>query len=302
MTDNTETFLEYKALLFSIAYNMLGDIDAAEDIVQDTYLKWIETDTGNVRQTKAFLVKIVTNQCINYLHSARVQRERYIGFWLPEPLRNYDADASQPRIESYSALSIGMLVLMERLTPQERAIFLLKEIFAYDYYELAEIFDKTTDNCRQLFKRAKDNLGKETQRFKVDMRVHEKMLKNFLQAVSQGDLDGLIGMLKEDIQLFADGGGRKPILIDNKRLSAFPKPIKGNQNVIRALLHTFPRFRRATPDFHAELAFANGLPSVISWSGEECVGIISLETDGEHICNIYLQTNPDKLKHITKAL
>src|SRR6185437_5344045 len=203
MTNKTETFLEYKALLFSIAYNMLGGIDAAEDIVQDAYLKWMEADTDNVRQTKAFLVRIVTNQCINYLHSARVQREQYIGFWLPEPLRNHAIEGDQARIESYSALSIGMLVLLERLTPQERALFLLKEVFAYDYYELSEIFDKSADSCRQLVKRAKDNLGRATQRFKVGMRVHEKMLRNFLQAVSEGDLDGLIGMLKEDIQLFA---------------------------------------------------------------------------------------------------
>jgi RNA polymerase sigma-70 factor, ECF subfamily len=302
MTNKTETFLEYKALLFSIAYNMLGGIDAAEDIVQDTYLKWMETDAGNVRQTKAFLVKIVTNQCINYLNSARVQREKYIGVWLPEPLRNYDPSRDQSRIETYHALSIGMLVLMERLTPQERAVFLLKEIFAYDYFELAEIFDKSTDSCRQLLKRAKDNLGKETRRFEVDMHVHQKMLRNFLQAVAEGDLDGLIGLLKEDIQLFADGGGRKAIVVDNKRLSAFPKPINGSRNVINAMLRTFPRFLSALPELHVELAFANGLPSVISYSGDEPVGIISIETDGERIRNIYLQTNPDKLKHIKKAL
>lgn len=302
MNNKTETFLEYKALLFSIAYNMLGGIDAAEDIVQDTYLKWMETDANNVRHTKAFLVKIVTNQCINYLHSARVQREEYIGIWLPEPLRNYDADRDQARIESYHALSIGMLVLMERLTPQERAVFLLKEIFAYDYYELAEIFDKNTDSCRQLLKRAKDNLGKETQRFEVDMHIHEKMLRNFMQAVSEGDLDGLIGLLKEDIQFFADGGGRKPLIVNNQRLSAFPKPINGSKNVSTALLHAFPKFLSAVPDLRLELAFANGLPSVISYSGDEPVGIISLETDGERIRNIYLQTNPEKLKHLKKAL
>lgn len=302
MINKTETFLEYKALLFSIAYNMLGSIDGAEDMVQDTYVKWMETDANNVRHTKAFLVRIITNLCINYLNSARTQREKYIGIWLPEPLRNYDPDRDQAGIESYHALSIGMLVLMERLTPQERALFLLKEIFAYDYYELAEIFDKSTDSCRQLLKRAKDNLGKHTQRFEVDMRVHEHMLRNFLQAVSEGDLDGLIGLLKEDIQLFADGGGSKPIIVDNKRLTAFPKPIKGSAAVIRALLHTFPRFRRATPDLRMEFTFANNLPSLISYSGDEPVGIISLETDGERIRNIYLQTNPDKLKHLKQAL
>jgi RNA polymerase sigma-70 factor (ECF subfamily) len=121
-------------------------------------------------------------------------------------------------------------------------------------------------------------------------------------AVAEGDLDGLIGMLKEDIQLFADGGGRKPIIVDNKRLSAFPKPIKGSKNVSYALLKTFPRFLDGVPELHAELAFANGLPAVISYSGDEPVGMIIIETDGEHIRNIYLQTNPDKLKHIKNRL
>jgi len=301
MNNKTETFLEYKALLFSIGYNMLGSIDAAEDIVQDTYLKWMETDANNVRSTKAFLVRIVTNECINFLNSARVKREEYIGVWLPEPLRNYEPDRAQARIESYHALSIGMLVLMEKLTPLERAIFLLKEIFSYDYYELAEIFDKTTDSCRQLLKRAKDNLGKDAKRFEVDLRVHEKMLQNFLLAVSEGDLDGLIGMLKEDIQLFADGGG-KAFIVNNQRLTAFIKPITGRKNVTKVLLTTFPKFRDSVVDFQQEITFANGLPSVISYAAGKPLGVVSIETDGGQIRNIYLQTNPDKLKHLNKDI
>lgn len=301
MNNKTETFLEYKALLFSIAYNMLGSIDAAEDIVQDTYLKWMETDANNVRHTKSFLVRIVTNQCINHLNSARVQREEYIGVWLPEPIRNYEPDKTQARIESYHALSIGMLVLMEKLTPQERAVFLLKEVFSYDYYELAEIFDKSTDNCRQLLKRAKDNLGKDARRFQVDMRVHEKMLQNFLLAVSEGNLDGLIGMLKEDIQLFADGGG-KTFFVNNQRLTAFKKPITGRKNVSKAILTTFPKFRDSVPDFRQEITFANGLPSVISYTGDQPLGMVSIDTEGGQIRNIYLQTNPDKLKHLNKDI
>lgn len=301
MNNKTETFLEYKALLFSIAYNMLGGIDAAEDIVQDTYVKWMETDAGNVRHTKSFLVKIVTNQCINYLGSARVQREEYIGVWLPEPLRNYEPDRTQVRIESYHALSIGMLVLMEKLTPQERAVFLLREIFAYDYYELAEIFDKTTDSCRQLLKRAKDNLGKDARRFQVDLREHEKMLQNFLLAVAEGDLDGLIGLLKEDIQLFADGGG-KAFVVNNQRLTAFTKPINGRKNVSKALLTAFPKFRDSVRDFRQEITVANGMPSVISYSGDKPLGMVLIEMDGGQIRNIYLQTNPDKLKHLNKDI
>src|SRR5579859_2151789 len=235
MDNKTELFLEYKGLLFSMAYNMLGSVDAAEDIVQDTFLKWTEVDEEAVRHPKAFLVKILTNRCINYLNSARMRREEYIGIWLPEPLQNYDLNKVHAKVESYHALSIGMLVMMEKLTPQERAIFLLKEIFAYDYDELAEIFDKTTDNCRQILKRAKESLGKDTKRFEVDMKVHEKILNNFLLAIAEGNVNDLIELLKEDIQLYADGAG-KSFLVKGQRLTAFAKPISGKENVGRVLL------------------------------------------------------------------
>lgn len=299
MNNQADLFLEYKSLLFSIAYNMLGNIDAAEDMVQDCFLKWMEVQAGTVKHTKAFLVKMVTNKCINYLNSARVQRETYIGIWLPEPLQNYDLGPAQSRIESYHALSIGMMVLMEKLTPQERAIFLLKEIFAYDYDELAELFDKTTDNCRQILKRAKDNLGKDARRFEVDRRVHEKMLQNFLQAIAEGSVADLIGLLKEDIMLFADGGG-KTFTVNNQRLTAFSKPIQGRENVSRLLLSVVPKFQQSVPGFSQEISFTNGMPSVISYSGDTPVSLVSLEHDGERIRNIYVQTNPDKLKHLKK--
>jgi len=299
MDNKTDTFLEYKALLFSIAYNMLGHIDAAEDIVQDTYLKWMEVEAHSVRHTKAFLVRIATNKCINYLNSARVQREAYIGIWLPEPLQNYDRDKAHGKIETYHALSIGMLVLMEKLTPGERAIFLLKEVFAYDYYELAEIFDKTTDNCRQILKRAKENLGKDTRRFEVDMKVHEKILNNFLLAVSEGSVEDLIGLLKEDILLFADGGG-KTFTVRGQRLTAFSKPIHGRENVGKLLLSVVPKIRESIADFHEELTFVNGLPSILSYSGDTPMSLVILEPEEGLIRNIYVHTNPHKLKHLKK--
>jgi len=299
MNNKTETFLEYKALLFSMAYNMLGSIDAAEDIVQDTYLKWMDVQEETVTHTKAFLVKMVTNTCINYLNSARKKREEYIGIWLPEPLENYDRDKVHAKVEAYHALSIGMLVLMEKLTPQERAIFLLKEVFAYDYFELAEIFDKTTDNCRQIFKRAKENLGKDTRRFEVDMKVHEKILNNFILAISEGSVDGLIDLLKEDIMLLADGGGTT-LMVNGKRLTAFSKPIIGRENVSRLLLNLVPLLRGSVAGFREEITFANGMPSILSWSGDDPLSLVSINTDGERISNIYVQTNPDKLKHLKK--
>ena len=300
MDNKTDTFLEYKALLFSIAYNMLGNIDQAEDMVQDTYLKWMEIQADTVKYTKAFLVKVITNQCINYLNSAKVQREKYVGIWLPEPLQDYSRDRAHNKIETYHALSIGMLVLMERLTAQERAIFLLKEIFSYDYYELAEIFDKTPDNCRQILKRAKDNLGKDTRRFEVDMKVHEKILKNFVAAISEGSMEELIQLLKEDIHLFADGGGRS-FQVQGQRLTAFAKPIQGRENIGRLLLSIVPKFRQSVPDFSQEFIFTNGMPSIISYSGDAPQSLVSLEIDDQSIRNIYVQTNPDKLKHLKKT-
>ncbi|MES1159723.1 MAG: sigma-70 family RNA polymerase sigma factor [Bacteroidota bacterium] len=299
MDTKTATFLEYKALLFSMAYNMLGNIDAAEDIVQDTYLKWMEIESGKVQHTKAFLVKVVTNKCINYLDSARVKKEKYIGIWLPEPLQNYSEDNGHARIESYHALSIGMLVMMEKLTPQERAIFLLKEIFSYDYPELSEIFDKTTDNCRQILRRAKEHLGKDTRRFEVDLKVHEKILNNFREALSEGNMEGLIDLLKEDILLFADGGGAS-FAVKGQRLTAFPKPVSGRENVGKVLLSVVPKFLESIEDFSQEITFANGLPSILSFSGAVPISLVSLEMEDRQIRNIYVQTNPEKLKRFIK--
>lgn len=300
MNDRTTIFLEYRALLFSIAYNMLGVVADAEDIVQDTFLKWMETETSDVRQTKSYLVKIVTNKCINYLNSARARREEYSGLWLPEPLLNHDPGKAHARIESYHALSIGILVLLQKLTPIERAIFLLKEVFAYDYYELAEAFERTEDNCRQIMKRAKDNLGKDTSRFEVDIKVHEKVLHNFLRAVSEGSMDDLVTLLKEDIVLYADGGG-KAFMVNGQRLTAFPKPIYGRTNVCHLLLTTLPKLFRHVPDYHQEVVITNGLPSIISYTGSSPVALVSVEPYDGRIGNIYVQTNPDKLQQFDRS-
>lgn len=299
MDNKSNKFIEYKGLLFSIAYNMLGNVEAAEDIVQDTFLKWSETHIDDIKYTKAYLVKIVTNTCINFLNNARQKREKYVGIWLPEPLVNYNLNKSHAQIESYHALSIGILVLLEKLTPQERAIFLLKEIFAYDYSELAEFFDKTEDNCRQIFKRAKDNLGKDVKRFEVDLKVHERILDNFLHAVSDGNVKDLIDLLKEDIVLYADGGG-KSFDVNGQRLTATLNPIYGRENVSRLLLKVVPKLEYI-PNVHREITIVNGLPSLISYSGASPISIVSIERDGERIRNIFVQTNPDKLMRFKKA-
>lgn len=301
MSNRTDIFSEYKSLLFSIAYNMLGKVDAAEDIVQDTFVKWLETKPEDVRHIKAYLVKAVTNKSINYLQSARVNREEYTGIWLPEPLNNQESNSAQTKIESYHALSIGILVLLRKLTPNERAIFLLKEIFAYDYSELAEIFDKTEDNCRQLFKRAKDNLGKDARRFEVDLTVHQKILNSFLLAISEGSLEDLIQVLKDDIILLTEGGGAG-FFVNGQRLNAFSKPIFGKNNVGRLLINIIPKIDQYIPDLRREIIIVNGLPSIISYFGTDARALISIEPDCDQIKNIYVQTNPEKLKRFKRPL
>jgi len=300
MDERGETFLEYKALLFSVAYNMLGEVAAAEDIVQDTFLKWMEMEKQDVRHIKAYLVKTVTNKCINYLDSARIKREKYVGLWLPEPLVNYDLNKPFARVESYHALSIGILVLLEKLTPQERAIFLLKEVFAYDYFELSEVFDKSEENCRQIMKRARENLGKDAKRFEVDLKLHEKMLNKFLSAVSEGSLEHFIDLLKEDIILYADGGG-STIQVKGQRLTAFPKPIYGKDHVGRSVIASMAKVKHL-PDLSQEIIIVNGLPSILSYSAGKPIAIVSIESDGEKIMHIYIQTNPDKLRRFSKIV
>ncbi|MGN6418956.1 MAG: sigma-70 family RNA polymerase sigma factor [Pseudobacter sp.] len=294
MTDKSDTFLEYRSLLFSIAYNMLGSVDAAEDLVQDTYLKWVDCQETEVKFIKSYLVKTITHLSINYLNSARIRRESYVGIWLPEPLQQYDGRKSSAGIESWHALSIGILILLEKLTPQERAIFLLKEVFAYDYFELASLFDKSEQHCRQLFKRAKDNLGRDTRRFEVDLKVHEKVLNNFLQAITEGHMDELIELLKQDITLYADGGG-SVLHANGKKFTAALKPIHGREHVGRLLQTVILKMRRFVPAFTQRVIMANGLPSILTSSGKRALSLISIEPEGNRIKNIYLQTNPDKL-------
>lgn len=296
MNTPAESFLEYRNLLFSIAYNMLGQVETAEDIVQDAFLSWNQTDTVAVRHPKAFLVKIVTNKCINYLHSSRVNREKCIGVWLPEPLHETATENAGDRIETYHALSIGLMVVLEKLTPRERAIFLLKEIFAYDYYELAELFEITADNARHILRRAKDHLGQDAVRHRVDVKAHEKMLHNFLQAVTEGNIDDLIGLLKEDIVLMAEGSGRS-VDVNGQRLTATARPIHGRQNVGRLISSVMGKFFRYLPGLRSDIIIVNGLPSILSSVDGELFGLVSIESDGHLISNIYIQTNPDKLRH-----
>jgi len=242
---------------------------------------------------------MITNRCINYLNSARAKREEYIGIWLPEPLPVYSSENADARIESYHALSIGFLMLLEKLTPYERGIFLLREVFAYDYFELAEIFDKSEDNCRQIFRRAKESLGKNVKRFQVDTQAHERILKNFLQAVSEGNMDGLIELLKEDTVFYADGGGTV-LQLNGQRLTAISKPLQGKENIARFLMTIGRKVFQFIPEFSQQLMIINGMASNVSFSGNKALSILSIEPEEDKIACLFIQSNPVKLKYFNK--
>jgi RNA polymerase sigma-70 factor (ECF subfamily) len=301
MEASKELFLDYRPLLFSTAYNMLGSVEDAEDLVQETYLKWMEMPETEVKYVKAYLVRVLVNKCINFLETARVQREEYVGTWLPEAIPDMAVNDEHRIAESYHALSIGMLRVLEKLTPQERAIFILREVFVYDYHELSEIFDKSEESCRQIFKRSKDQLGKKGKRFKVDTKAHEAILNNFIQASFSGNIKELIALFKEDIALYADGGG-KSLTLNGLKVSAVRKPIHGSEDVASFLSNILSKILKAAPEIHIEKMNLNGEPAFVSFLGSMPLSAVSIESEDDKITNIYIQSNPEKLRLFTEQL
>ncbi|MFL5788103.1 MAG: sigma-70 family RNA polymerase sigma factor, partial [Flavisolibacter sp.] len=243
--NKSQLFLEYQSLLYSIGYNMLGMIEDSKDLVQETYINWMETSTLTIENPKAYLTKIMTNKCINHLNKLKQSREKYIGPWLPEPLVQPAEINPFQSLELFHSLSIGLMVILEKLTSQERAVFLLKEIFSFDYSEISQILDKSEDNCRQIYSRAKKHLGSDRKRFEVDIQMHERVLHSFLNACKHGDLDGLISLLKEDVLLMADGGGQS-FELGGRKFSAALNPIYGVNNVARFLMGVVTKLNEAS--------------------------------------------------------
>ena len=205
-------FENYRGLLFSIAYRMLGSTMEAEDIVQEVYLRFCQADLETIRSVKYYLTTITTRLCMNQLKSARVQREMYVGTWLPEPILTDNqpgfADPAQ-QANVYDTISMAFMVMIEQLTPAERAVFLLREIFDYDYDEIAEIINKNETSCRKIFSRAKKHIQSNRPRFDNEPEQHKQLLQQFITTVEEGDLEGLVTMLADDVTLLPDGGGTR---------------------------------------------------------------------------------------------
>lgn len=293
----TEIFLEYKLLLFSVAYNMLGLVADAEDMVQDVYEKWLRTDIENVQNIKAYLVKIITNACINHLNKIKREREKYIGPWLPEPLIVSEENAGAHAVEMLHPLSIGIMVMLEKLTPQERAVFLLKEIFSYDYDEIADIINKTNDNCRQIFRRAQQHLKDDKKRFEIDMHMHERIFNQFLQACYDGNLQGLIDLLQEDIVMVTDGGGTS-LNVNGRTIQALRKPLYGKETVAKFVITIVQTVQQYVPGFNTKIMLVNNMPSLACFMYDKPLSLITLEIRNNIITNIFVHSSKEKLRSL----
>lgn len=285
-----DIFQAYKPLLFSIAYNMLGSVMDAEDCVQEAFLRWYQAkdhgETESVHSPKSYLSTMVTRLSIDHLRSARVRREQYVGVWLPEPLISTDETSVTGMAELSEALSVAFLHLLEQLSPLERAVFLLRQVFDYDYGAIATMVQKSEDNCRQIVHRARQHLGARHALHHASREQQEAILHQFLRACQDGDMDGLLGLLANDIVFYADSGGKAP---------AARHPICGANRVARALLD---HVRKAPEDLRFRVALINGQPGMIVYrSGVPAVLLILELLDGQ-IWEIDVIANPDKLQGV----
>jgi RNA polymerase sigma-70 factor (ECF subfamily) len=286
--DQLASFNRYRSVLFSIAYGMLGSIADAEDILQETFIRWQRIDAAGIQSTRAFLVTIVSRLCINHLQSARVQREEYVGQWLPEPLITDPAADPFSMIQADESLSLAFLVLLERLTPQERAVLLLREVFDYDYSEIACTIGKDEANCRQILRRARQHIAEMRPRFKASPQQKDQLLTQFLEAASTGDLNGLVALLSSDAVLHSDGGGKGP---------GVPNLVHGADNVARAILGGLSKLvpRSLIP----RKKQINGEPGVVSYLDGRPFSVLTLEIESGRIRAVYIVTNPAKLAHLS---
>lgn len=286
----TDPFEEYRSLLFAMSYRMLGSAMEAEDIVQETYLRYRATPPESIRTLKSFLTTIVHHLCINHLKSAREQRENYVGPWLPEPVITGDgASLLSPlrQITDRESISMAFLVLLESLSPLERAVFLLREVFDYEYAEIAQITGREEAACRQLFSRAKKHISDHRPRFPASPEAHAKMVGHFMEACIAGDIDGLMNLLAKDVTVWSDGGG--------KVSGAARHPVQGRDKVIRAVM-AFPTL--APEGTTVEVVEVNGLPALLVRVNGQIFAVLTLEVDGDVIRAIRNIANPDKLAHL----
>ena len=291
----TTDYTEFRPLMFSIAYRMTGSVGDAEDIVQDAFLRLTRAlrDGADITSPKAYLATVTTRLAISHLRSARVRREAYVGAWLPEPLIADElAPAAAPdpaeRAEMSDSLSMAFLVLLESLSPTERAVFLLHEVFGYDYRAIAEITGKSEANCRQIFARARHHIDEGKPRFEASREQRDEVARRFFNAVGGGDLGSLLNLLAPNVVMIGDGGGKGVALTE---------PMHGRIRVARFLLGLYRKVQKQGT--YGVPALVNGQPGVVTYDAEGRVaGVFALDIANGVVQTVRSVVNPDKLQHL----
>jgi RNA polymerase sigma-70 factor, ECF subfamily len=282
-----EEFEELRSLLFAIAYRILGSVAEAEDAVQETWLRY-ESSPTQPTSTKAFLSAVVTRISIDVLRSARARRETYVGPWFPEPLLTDSYEDPARSAELADSLSMAALLLLERLSALERAVFVLRDVFGFDFLEIASAVGRSEAACRQLAVRARRHMEVGRPRFEADRREREELAARFFDALRDGDVDGLRELLAADVQMVGDGGGKAP---------ALPKSVIGADNVARLLASIFPVLAKI--DARVEQREVNGQPGAIVRDRDgKVAGTLTLDVLDGQIQTIRAVANPDKLGHV----
>jgi RNA polymerase sigma-70 factor (ECF subfamily) len=286
-----EAVEELRPRAFAIAYRMLGSVSEAEDVVQEALLRLYRTEQEGERieSPRAYLSTVVTRLAIDQLRSARVRRETYVGEWLPEPLLVSEEEDPARHAEVADSLSLAFLVLLERLTPVERAAFLLREVFAYPYDEIAEVIGKSEANARQLVSRARRHVDDERPRFDVDRGAHEELTDRFLEATQSGDTEGLIELLAEDVYTYTDGGGKA---------QAPRRTVHGREHVARFMVG-IARPDRGASAVTLHPVLVNGVPGRLARDAEgNAVAVLTLDVADGLVTAVRIVVNPDKLAHL----
>jgi RNA polymerase sigma-70 factor (ECF subfamily) len=291
MTDRERLLDELRPVAFAIAYRMLGSVSEAEDVVQEALLRVNRAlDAGEqIASPPAFVATVTTRLAINELRSARARREQYVGEWLPEPIITDGRDDPARHAEMADSLSLAMLVLLERLSPEQRAVLLLHDVFDYAHAQIAEIIGKSEDNVRQLATRARRQIEQRRPRFQTTRDQRDELARRFFQAAEQGDLSGLEALLAHDVELTGDGGGKAP---------ALARPVRGRNRVARTLVN-WGRLGARLPGASVRPVEVNGGPGAIYLDPQQrLIAVLALDIAGGQITRINGIVNPDKLAHL----
>jgi RNA polymerase sigma-70 factor (ECF subfamily) len=263
---------------------MLGSVTEAEDMLQEAFLRWQGQPMSDIRSAKAWLTSTVTRLCIDHLRSARVRREEYVGMWLPEPLLGDSLEGDHQASALADSLSTAFLVLLETLSPAERAVFLLREVFEHDYAEIARITERSEASCRQMARRARDHVAAGRTRFAADPAQNERLVGEFLESCRQGDTAGLLSLLHEDAVLYSDGGGK---------VSAVPRPVEGAARIARFLIGVS---KVAPKGAENRFAVVNSAPGLLRLLEGRLIQTTTFEIKSGRIHRLYIMRNPDKLR------